>query len=294
MTIRFQTRPILVIGAVLVLLTACNAGQSDMKWARAALERNPDIEIAATDAANSVFTVRVKKTGELRTLRADQVIATLPPPDIGAGPAPVADAPAPAPIVAPDVEPDPEPAPAEEFADAAEPAATTETLSQNSVVAAGDMAQPGGKGVLAAGPGYSIKRGEPQPYSAAGARKRTADARATPASTSAVEHRNEPIVCQGGRLLHIDSRNLEFDGDAVSAQDGCEIHITNSRITARGLGVFASAASVHIKNSSIEGASGSVEATNGAQVYVESSTFKGLSRRLDTATVHDMGGNVWN
>jgi hypothetical protein len=51
---------------------------------------------------------------------------------------------------------------------------------------------------------------------------------------------------------------------------------------------------VHIKNSSIEGSSGSVEATNGAQVYVQSSTFKGISRRLDTATLHDLGGNVWN
>jgi hypothetical protein len=58
--------------------------------------------------------------------------------------------------------------------------------------------------------------------------------------------------------------------------------------------VFARNANVHIKNSTIEGTTGSVEATNGAQVYVQSSTFKGLSRRLDSASMHDLGGNVWN
>jgi len=39
--------------------------------------------------------------------------------------------------------------------------------------------------------------------------------------------------CQGARFLRIDSRNLEFQGDAISAEDGCEIHITNSRIAAK-------------------------------------------------------------
>ena len=53
-------------------------------------------------------------------------------------------------------------------------------------------------------------------------------------------------------------------------------------------------ANVHIKNSSIEGLSGSVEASEGAHVYLQSSTFKGLPRKLDTAEMHDMGGNVWN
>ena len=82
--------------------------------------------------------------------------------------------------------------------------------------------------------------------------------------------------------------------DAISAQDGCEIHITNSHIIARGLGVSARAANVHIKNSVIEGDSGSVSASEGAQVFTQSSTFKGLSRRLDTATFHDLGGTTWN
>ncbi|MGH8276482.1 MAG: hypothetical protein ACRETH_07285, partial [Steroidobacteraceae bacterium] len=109
-----------------------------------------------------------------------------------------------------------------------------------------------------------------------------------------VERRHEPIVCQGARLLHIDNRNIEFDGDAVSAEDGCEIHITNSRISATGVGVSARAANVHIDNSLIEGDAASIDASDGAQIYTAASRFRGLSRRLDTAAVHDLGGNVWN
>jgi hypothetical protein len=141
--------------------------------------------------------------------------------------------------------------------------------------------------VLEAGPGYTIEAGSTP-----------ATAAATPAAPAAgsgtVELRHEPIVCQGARLLHIDNQNLQFEGDAVSAQDGCEIHITNSRIRATGVGVSARAASVHIDNSQIEGDAASIDASDGAQIYAGSSKFRGLSRQLDTATVHDLGGNVWN
>jgi hypothetical protein len=114
------------------------------------------------------------------------------------------------------------------------------------------------------------------------------------ASSAPLERRHEPIVCQGSRLLHIDNRNLIFDGDAVSAMDGCEIHITNSHISASGVGIAVRGANVHIDNSQIEGDQASIEASQGAQVYAASSRFKGLSRRLDTAAVHDLGGNTWN
>ena len=138
------------------------------------------------------------------------------------------------------------------------------------------------------GPGYSIKAASP---GAAPPRARLRDAGVT---SAAVERRREPIICQGARLLHIDNRNLEFDGDAVSAEDGCEIHITNSHISATGVGVLARGANVHIDNSLIEGDAGSIDASDGAQVYAAFSHFRGLSRRLDTAVFHDLGGNIWN
>jgi len=145
--------------------------------------------------------------------------------------------------------------------------------------------------VLASGPGYSIEAGSgPAAAPAAVPVRREPPAAASPT----VELRHEPIVCQGARLLHIDNLNLQFDGDGVSAESGCEIHITNSHIRATGVGVSARAANVHIDNSQIEGDSGSIDASDGAQIYTASSRFKGLSRRLDTAAVHDLGGNVWN
>ena len=143
---------------------------------------------------------------------------------------------------------------------------------------------------MQSGPGYSIKAAPASP-AAAGSSARLRDAGVT---SAAVERRREPIVCQGARMLHIDNRNLEFDGDAVSAQDGCEIHITNSHISATGVGVLARHANVHIDNSLIEGDGGSIDASEGAQVYAASSHFRGLSRRLDSATFHDLGGNIWN
>src|SRR5262249_49950731 len=140
--------------------------------------------------------------------------------------------------------------------------------------------------VLESGPGYSITAAQaPGPVAARG--------RESTASTP-LERRHEPIVCQGSRMLHIDNRNLVFDGDAVSALDGCEIHITNTHISAIGVGVAARAANVHIDNSQIEGDQASIDASGGAQIYAASSRFKGLSRRLDTAKVHDLGGNIWN
>ena len=340
-------------GVALLGLAACGklglGGSDEMSWARAALERNDRIEIVATDPATNTFTVRVKDTGDLRTIRADQVIAgpsaaALP----AGGEAPAANGTAAVSgsqaaqaesAAASNTEPSQAAAGGEVAAQSAAPAASS--ASSNAVpggapasaansggaapppsnAPAGTMmrqadanssvprtgyqpsaappsevpnpnsdvtsATPGGR-VLESGPGYAIKMANGKSAQQVAARvERTS-------STSAVERRHDPIICQGQRFLHIDNRNLEFDGDAISAEDGCEIHITNSHITARGVGVSARHANVHIDNSQIEGDTASIDASEGAQFYVESSTFKGLSRRLDNSSFHDLGGNVWN
>src|SRR6516225_1298925 len=60
----------------LLTLAACGReGQDEMGWARAALERNSAIEVVAADQQSRTFTVRLKDTGELRMVRADQVVA---------------------------------------------------------------------------------------------------------------------------------------------------------------------------------------------------------------------------
>jgi hypothetical protein len=291
-------------------------GSDEMSWARSALERNSHLEVVASDPQTNTFTVRLKDTGELRMIRADELVGA--PPSSGAAPTgtPATPASAPRPVSndlgTPAATALAEPADhssaseaeasgkrsaalaamvasAEQSANSAvrtglqsAPAPRAEAPNPNSDV---ESITPGGR-TLESGPGYVIKTAAKATAARAGRDGST--------TSAAVERRHDPIICQGDRLLQIDNRNLEFDGDAVAAEDGCEIHITNSRITAKGVGVAARAANVHILNSQIEGDAASVEASKGAHVYVSFSTFKGTSRRLDDATFHDMGGNVWN
>jgi len=257
-----------------------------MSWARTALEHNTQVEIVATDPKTRTFTVRVKDTGELRMVRADELVAGPP----GAAAAPTAAAPA---AAAPDsamaASPPPSAAPATASpGEAASPDSAPEPEQSASLSPQASSAHEAGGRVLEQGPGYSIRA------AAAPTALNVGRTRESGVTNAALERRHEPIVCQGSRLLHIDNRNLEFDGDAVSAEDGCEIHITNSHISATGVGVSARAANVHIDNSLIEGGAASIDASDGAQVYAGSSRFKGLSRRLDTASFHDLGGNIWN
>lgn len=303
----------------LLVLSACSrlgGGQDEMAWARAALDRNERLQVVASDPHARTFTVRLKSTGDLRVVSVDELVAgpvSAPGGDLSANPPSQAGAPAvetATPSSAPGSpdagtaaatgtnEPPRSPpgssalAPAGDTAhpapapESGEPAAAPTAEVRGPHAEAATDAKAGS--VLASGPGYSIKASGAKGNQAGVATGLTA-ARGTP-----VERLHDPIICQGSRLLHIDNRNLEFDGDAVTAEDGCEIHITNSRIRAKGIGVLARAANVHIENSEIDGDSGAIDASEGAQIYAESSRFKGLNRHMQASAFHDLGGNVWN
>jgi hypothetical protein len=251
--------PVMIICAcALIGLAGCERSKhDDMSWAQGALERNADLQVLSVDRQARSFTVRLKSTGELRIVQANEVVGSVP-----SAPATASTA---ANAAAPEQAASPTPAPESAAASAPESAAAPEPQPKSARSAASGNARASGFA-----PTDSVARG------------------------LAVERRDEPIVCQGARFLRIDGRNIEFEGDAISAEDGCEIHITNSRIAAKGVGVSARAANVHIENSSIEGQSGSILASDGAQVYAEASRFRGLSRGLTSETLHDLGGNVWN
>ena len=93
--------------------------------------------------------------------------------------------------------------------------------------------------------------------------------------------------------MRIDGETLEFSGDALIAENGCDLYISNARISAGGVGIIARQARVHIVNSTIGGSRGSYEASEGAEIYVARSTFSGVGRRFDTATMNDLGGNEY-
>jgi hypothetical protein len=302
------------IAALLLALSACSKlglGQDDMAWAREALDRNDRLQIVASDPQAKTFTVRLKDSGQLLVIPLDQVVAgpavamEAPAKQAAAAP-PAVSAEAPAPQSAPESAsanpPGSEATGSSSVASTGEPAGRQAAPedSYGHFASAEEAAPPAdAKGphaesaanakagsVLASGPGYSIK--------ASGSKAGPVHQSPVTAARGTPERLHDPIICQGSRLLHIDNRNLEFDGDAITAEDGCEIHITNTHISAKGIGVLARAANVHIKNSEIDGESGAVDASDGAQVYAESSRFKGLTRRLESSAFHDLGGNVWN
>jgi hypothetical protein len=312
--------------AALIGLSACgNRNQDEDQWAREALARNATLEVVSSERVSGTVTVRIKSTGELRTVRASELIAALPPDaaraaehatpatPAAAPPGPAVSASEPAPSMsepAPPASEPPPPASADEPtpSEPIPPALVQRTQTPSGrVIASGpgySISDAGSAPKLAAsakvgdtlvsGPGYSIRAAGPGALG--GSPSSTASTPVdSPVGNVALEEHHEPMTCQGNRLLRIDGRNIEFDGDALSAQDGCDLQITNSRIVAQGIAVAAHNASVRIENSLIDGGPrGAIVATDGAQVYAQQSIFKGVIRHADSAAFHDLGGNVGN
>lgn len=290
----------------LAVLSACNRGgeqtailpsePAELAWARAALERNPHYEVLASDTQTRVFTVRDRSTGQVQTVNLNDLAAApiaqlrSPPPAVAATlPAPAPEAPmaATAPP-APTAPPTPAvPAAAATPAGPA-PAAQAAEVVDNSPAAAAERAQAAdanytidrsGGQLRVTGPGVSIVSSG---KGAASGTSNVAGARAA-----------EPIICEGKRLLKLDDRNIFVEGDAIIARGGCELYITNSRIVASGTGLIVEDAIVHVANSHIEGLNGSFNATDRAKMFVRTSTFQGVPRRAEFASVLDQGGNQY-
>lgn len=265
--------------AVLSCTAACAQRESaELEWARAALQRNPNVEIVATDAQAGVFTVRDKLNGAVTAVSMKD-LAAVPASQLVqmqlAAPAVAATAPAPATEpIAPEAAASSEQA-AQESAPPPEPAAgptAPQAADKNYTI------ERAGGQLKVSGPGISI-------VSAGTVGAGTQAARAQPSA--------DPIICEGRRMLHFDSRNIYVDGDAIIARGGCELYVTNSRIVASGTGIVVQDAIVHITNSQIEGATASFAAESGAKLFVRGSTFQGVSRRDENASVQDQGGNQW-
>jgi hypothetical protein len=122
----------------LVLIAGCSKQEQvrEIDWAKAALARNPSMEIISTDETAGVFTVRDTTNGSTYKLKLEDLVA---------GPRPAKA----------------EPQPATPCASAPEPAATPgEEATPQTTETVAD-ARPGKGQPLAEGPGYSITKGEP-------------------------------------------------------------------------------------------------------------------------------------
>lgn len=245
-----------------VTAAAPAAGVSaEMTWARAALDRNPALEVLAADTAAGVFTIRNRASGEVRTVKlADLALAPAgnlepeePEPAVDAEPASVADE-----AVSPETQ---------------APAADAEPALDYKVERSGGQ-------VRVSGPGVSI-------VSATGPAATSAAAESGPRTV-------DPIICDGERVLQLNGRRVVVTGNAITAKNGCQLHIINSRVTATGTGVVIQDATVHITNSTIEGGDASFDAGPGAKVFLQGATMKGATRRDERAEVHEQGNNQWH
>lgn len=270
-----KVRWILPLLAIAIASACAKQEGSELQWARSALARNPDIEIIAADEQSGVFTLRDRATGEVTAVPL-QEIAAAPVSQLLRKPLPLAPATAAAPLPAPveqQAAAEPEPVEPEGPSAAAEPAplATANAAKPYTIDRVDGQLRVSGPGisVVSAGPAAS----------------------ATPQSQG--PHAAEPIICEGRRMLHFDNRNIYVEGDAITVRGGCELYITNSNIVASGTGVRINDGTVHITNSHIEGAASSFEADSQAKVFIRGSTFQGLPRRDQLATVQDLGGNQW-
>jgi hypothetical protein len=285
--VRNVERNLLLAGAALLLLAACERGQESqqMAWTRAALERNPNLEIVATDAKAGVITVRDRRRGEVSAVKLDEVagvpVALLQAAqDHEAGGTDGT-----AGLDAAAAKNDATSSASEQGEEAAttaeEPAADDTAAATATPAIAGPgsdykIERSGGR-VKVSGPGVSIVSGETAPaYTAKGEPgQRTVD----------------PIICEGERMMQLDGRDIYVEGDAITVRGGCELYITNSRIVASSAGVVVRGGTVHIANSYVEGAKASFDAQDDAKMYLRGSTFHGLSRRSSAAAIEDQGGN---
>jgi hypothetical protein len=277
-----NVRWILPLLAIAITSACAKQESSELQWARTALARNPDVEVVAADEKSGMLTLRDRTTGTVSAVPL-QEIAAAPVSQLLRKPLPLTPAAQPTPAATTPSRP--EPAATVEQQAAAEPAAAESVPSFTAAepVATASNEKPyiidrvDGQ-LRVSGPGISVVSSGPA---------------ATTTAQSQGPHAAEPIICEGQRMLHFDNRNIYVEGDAITVRGGCELYITNSNIVASGTGVRIQDGIVHISNSHIEGAASSFDANSQAKVFVRGSTFQGLSRRDQLATVQDQGGNQW-
>ena len=280
----------------------------EMQWAQAALERNPNLEVVSDDRELRVYLVRDRHTAQSAEVQLAQIaaapIAFLAAPQSEpntptARPKPEASAPeeqvitrladnstepdAPAPVATPkshDYTIDRSDGRTRVTGDGisvvyGDSPVTRHTAVSSAPTSPYNIDRSSGL-VRISGPGVSIEASE-EP--GANRRDELADAEI------------EPVICEGPRVMQLDSRTINVDGDALTARGGCELFITNSTIVASGTGVVIGDATVHINNSRIAGGLASFEAKERAKVFLRGSTLDGVPRRAGEALIQDQGGN---
>jgi len=252
-------RPAAVAGLVTCWLLGATIGcasrtDNNVSVAQVAVRANPALELVATDERQAVLTVRVKRTGQILTVRADDVVAgtAFRNLDLTEAAAPAAAAPVPS----------------------AEPTAAAAQPAPRPAPPTGVKAAPA-KGAAAPPPPAA-----PKPSGVDGAR----------IDESRLKPRTEPVHCTGANSVRLDGVLLRADRVAVQAVGQCAVYITNSHIVGRVAVEAAGDTTVTIENSIIEGV---VQAAGRSTITTKSSTIQGRVQKSQNGAVRDLGQTIW-
>jgi hypothetical protein len=278
-------RPAAVAGLIACWLLGATIGcaqrtNNNVSVAQVAVRANPALELVATDERQAVLTVRVKRTGQILTVRADDVVAgtafrnlDLTEPSgqaASAGPAQVASA-----KDTNQAPPVTSPAPA-----AAAPGAAAPVRSAEPTPAPPRPAPPTG---VKAAPPAAVASPAPASTKPSGTDGATID-------ESRLKPRTEPVHCTGANSVRLDGVLLRADRVAVQAVGQCAVYITNSHIVGRVAVEAAGDTTVTIENSIIEGV---VQAAGRSTITTKSSTIQGRVQKLQNGAVRDLGQTIW-
>src|ERR1700733_9106047 len=74
-----RTPAVWICAGALAVLAGCERSKhDDLGWAQASLERNANLQVLSIDPKARAFTVRLKDSGELRIVRVDEIVGSLP------------------------------------------------------------------------------------------------------------------------------------------------------------------------------------------------------------------------
>jgi hypothetical protein len=106
-----------------------------------------------------------------------------------------------------------------------------------------------------------------------------------------LKSRTTPVQCTANQTVELDGALLKVDRAAIQTSGNCSVHITNSRIVARAAVIASGNSEITFENCIVEGA---LNLTGDSVASFKSSTVRGRVRKLQSATVKDLGHNVWH
>jgi hypothetical protein len=106
-----------------------------------------------------------------------------------------------------------------------------------------------------------------------------------------LKNQTVPVLCNGNQSVKLDGALLQVDRAAISASGNCRVQVTNSRVVGKVAVMATGNASITFENTIVDGA---LSLTGKSVTSFKSSTVTGRVRKLQGASVKDLGHNVWH